>query len=361
VLTNSALEAVVMPDCLAPARTKQIRPDASTLRSYHSHKLHIVTDSRFVLGLVRGGLLAMERDGWPDTPLSCHWAPASSRPMFKYLLYLLRRRNASIDFSWIKGHSGVEENEIADILAKKGVETDLYTLDVSTLFTPRGWVDETPVLNHQSLSHLTYLVVRDQVTNPLLGPKFDVFREEWSAWMGEVFLQDVDLTRAFRMIWKINVPKGLKELLWKESSGSLPLGAHWHGKSPLGNECRCGRETTLTHIWEGCVCYNMWPLKEVMLDSLPVLGVGGHRVLDVAAWPPPFWFPLLCLKQLEKPLNLSKKERRALKNSRATREKIVGTYLWSVWRWRIKEIMDESFSFVPSYFVESLRKELGVG
>ena len=334
---------------------------AMALLSWQTHSLHIMTDSKFVLGLVGGGLLAMERDGWPDTPYSNHYSPVSLRPLLKYVLYLMRRHNAGLDFSWVKGHSGVEENEAADALAKRGVDSDTFLFDVSSLFTPRSWVDDAPVLNHLSLSHITYCVVRDMTPPPLLSSKFDSFREEWSTWMSLVFNQEVDLLRVYRSLWTINIPKGLRELLWKESSGSLPLGHRWHGTSPLGNECRCGQEVTLPHIWEGCGAYNLWPLKEEVISRLGSLCPSDRKTLNFVSWPSPYWLPLLCLKQLEKSYDAPRKEQRALRDSRAAREWAIGAYLWAIWRWRVKEMMEDNFVFLPVLFVETLRKELGVG
>jgi len=39
------------------------------LRAWPDCALHLHTDSTYMLGLVRGGLLAMERDGWLDAPI----------------------------------------------------------------------------------------------------------------------------------------------------------------------------------------------------------------------------------------------------------------------------------------------------
>ena len=139
---------------------------------------------------------------------------------------------------------------------------------------------------------------------PAGGP----FCNEWTDWVQEIFSQDIDILRVYESLWTINIPRGLKELLWKASSGSLPVGRRWHGRSPLGSECRCGHEFTLAHVWEGCDRYDMWPLREVMIDSIGSLVTGNHRTLLVASWPPPYWFPLLCLRHLEKTLNVSKKE-----------------------------------------------------
>ena len=50
---------------------------------------HIVihTDSTFVLGLLKGGLLAMERDGWGDAPRHLNRGPPT--PLLQKLLHLL--------------------------------------------------------------------------------------------------------------------------------------------------------------------------------------------------------------------------------------------------------------------------------
>ena len=53
------------------------------LRSWPSVSLHIHMDSRFVIGLVEGGLLAMERDGWPDMPYTNYSNPSSLVTLFK--------------------------------------------------------------------------------------------------------------------------------------------------------------------------------------------------------------------------------------------------------------------------------------
>ena len=61
---------------------------------------HIVihTDSTFVLGLLKGGLLAMERDGWGDAPRYLSRGP--STPLLQTLLYLLRDRTVlALQFS----------------------------------------------------------------------------------------------------------------------------------------------------------------------------------------------------------------------------------------------------------------------
>ena len=111
------------------------------LQAWQSLHLHIYTDSTFVLGLIRGGLLAMERDGWPDLPLFKFATPGSLRTLFQNLLGLLRRHNSLLKFSWVKGHSGVYGNERADRAAALGVMHSHFTFSVTRSLLEPGWVD----------------------------------------------------------------------------------------------------------------------------------------------------------------------------------------------------------------------------
>ena len=86
-----------------------------------------------------------------------------------------------------------------------------------------------------------------------------------------------------------------------------------------------------------------------------------RKTLKFSAWPSPYWYPLLCLRQLEKSFDAPKKEQRTLRDSRAAREWAIGTYLWVIWKWRMKEVMEDGFTFLPAVMVDALRKELGVG
>ena len=91
------------------------------LMRWPSHHLHIHSDSGYVLRLIRGGLLSLERDGWPNFPwLSCTGRPAPTQMtgLFKYLLFLLRSHNGTLEFSWVQGHSGDRMNDLVDKQAK---------------------------------------------------------------------------------------------------------------------------------------------------------------------------------------------------------------------------------------------------
>ena len=330
------------------------------LRAWHGSNLHIITDSSYMLRLVDGGLLAAERDGWPDLPFLGYEAPASLRPLFQLLLCLLRSHNSSLEFSWVKGHSGDDGNTQADFYASLGASTDDWEFDISSLSVPSGWVDTAPVLNHQPLAHLTYLIVRDSTPSPILTDRFRPFCQDWSYWIARKFDVRLDITRHFHRLWEVSVPAGLRDLMWKIASGSLPLGRSWHGTSDLGRVCRCGSPVSASHIWSGCPSYALSPLLDLLCESLRSLHPGSHRSLHPEEWDMPLWYPLFVLQPLESYLSVSPESRELLSSSRERREQAIGSYLWFIWKARMKEIMEPDFSFIPSSCVPAMRSTLGL-
>jgi len=103
VLSNNVVEVEAVALCLLAWR------DA-----------HIVihTDSTFGLGLLRGGLLAMEQDGWGDALR--HMSQGPPTPLLQYLLYLLWDRTGQVSFIKAKAHGDDINNNIADSLANEG-------------------------------------------------------------------------------------------------------------------------------------------------------------------------------------------------------------------------------------------------
>ena len=127
------------------------------LQAWPNQALHIHTDSSFVLGLVRGGLLAMERDGWHGFPLfststnsnlgfsipARHVVMtyttttyASHKPLFQAFLYRIRAHSGKLRFSWTRAHADDAMNNAVDLLAKQGLLPSSPHLVIADIAAP---------------------------------------------------------------------------------------------------------------------------------------------------------------------------------------------------------------------------------
>jgi len=323
---------------------------------------HVVihTDSTFVLGLLEGGLLAMERDGWGDAPR--HLSRGPPTPLLQSLLYLLRDRTGRLRFEKAKAHGDDAMNNLADKLANEG-RVKGRPLDISSLTVPSGWVDTAPVLCHQPLDYLTKLVVRARMGAPAKTLKFEAFSDRWMVTLGNMFGVVLDPGNYIRKVWSLTIPEGMKEVLWKEMNGAQVLGHRYYGqghaKSDMGRICLCGMEMTLGHILLGCSAYVLDPLLTSLLTVLDALHPKcSFKTLAPDSWGASPWFPLIALGALEEAAYPIVKGRKgilkSLKKSRQQREWIIGNYYWALWKWRMKEIHDADFKFVPANCVTLL-------
>jgi len=323
---------------------------------------HIVihTDSTFVLGLLGGGLLAMERDGWGDAPR--HLSRGPSTPLLQTLLYLLRDRTGRLRFEKAKAHGVDVMNNLADELANDG-RMKGRPLDIGSMTVPNGWVDTAPVLCHQPLDYITRLVVRARVGAPAKTLKVEAFSDRWVVTLGRMFGVVLDPGCYIGKVWSLTIPEGMKEVLWKEMNGAQVLGHRYYGqghtKSDMGRFCLCGTEMTLGHVLLGCDAYVLRPLMTSLLTVLDALHPNSNfKTLSPDSWGASPWFPLLALGALEEAaypvVKGRKKILKSLKKSRQHREWIIGNYYWALWKWRMKEIHDADFKFVPANCVASL-------
>ena len=315
------------------------------MSAWRGYNVIVHTDSTFVLGLMKGNLLAMERDGWGD--FSRSGQSASSLPLFKHLLFLLRSHGGSVDFVKAKAHGDDVWNNRVDALANEG-RVSGRPYDLWALFTPDGWIDHQPVLAHQPLSYLTKLVVRDTVVPPLARWKARAFCDRWVVSMAQIFEVYLDVDIYAPLVWKINVPLGFKETLWREMHQAQAIGHRYHSERSLMKACLCGRELSLDHILMGCIRYNLSTLERVLHDRLREMSPNvWHRSLHPDTWKPTPWYPLLALKRVErdavKPSKSLPKPNEAFSKSRSAREWVIGLYFWTVWKWRMKEANEPSF------------------
>jgi len=187
--------------------------------------------------------------------------------------------------------------------------------------------------------------------------------------LGHMFGVVLDPGNYVKEVWRLTIPEGMKEVLWKEMNGALVLGHRYfgqgHERSDMGRVCPCGLELTLGHILIGCDAYRLQPLLEVLLAALGALHPSSSfKTLTPDAWGTSPWYPLLALKSLEElayPIVKGRKKiLKGLKKSRRQREWIIGNYYWALWKWRMKEIHDTSFNFVPANCATLLQSTLAI-
>ena len=327
---------------------------------------HIVihTDSTFVLGLLKGGLLAMERDGWGNAPR--HLSRGPPTPLLQQLLYLLWDRTGRVRFVKAKAHGDDNMNNMADALANEG-RLKGRVFDICSLTVPAGWVDTALVLCHQPLDYMTKLVVRARLNAPAKTIKFESFSDRWTVTLGNMFGVVLDPGNYIGKVWTLPVPEGLKEVLWKEMNGAQVLGHRYFGrghvKSDMGRVCPCSAEMSLGHILVGCGAYRLCPLMEILLKSLEAVHPGlSFKTLTPDAWGSSPWYPILAIGELEEHTYPFVKGRKAilekLKKTRQWRVWIIGNYYWAIWKWRMKEIHDAGFSFLPAFCMAQMRETL---
>ena len=270
------------------------------LISWRGHDIHIFTDSTFVLGLINGGLLAMERDGWPNFPWLHAITPARQySTLFKYLLFLLRAHGGLIDFSKVKAHDDCTMNNIADRLANLG-RTEGRIFDLGLLVAPPNWINDAPVLNNASLSDLSALVIRHRIPAPIFSPKVTLPLGTWRLHIFHKYQINIEPIRYIPGIWRLHIWATLKETIWKHLFSSLPLGRRCYSSSDLGRYCRCGTIMSVDHMWASCPAYNLRPLIDVTNTQLASITPGlyvKHTDLDGSCHQ---WMVLLTLTHLDR-------------------------------------------------------------
>ncbi len=80
--------------------------------------VEIYTDSKYVMQGISEWIANWKRNGWKT---------AAKKPVKNYDLWQLLDKEVavhSIDWNWVKGHSGIEGNELADQLANAAIDAE---------------------------------------------------------------------------------------------------------------------------------------------------------------------------------------------------------------------------------------------
>jgi len=245
--------------------------------------------------------------------------------------------NSSLTFSWVKVHDNNTYNNKVDKEAKKALHSH-STVTLSDFIPPPGWVNMSLVLAGTPLAMITRAVVQDNSRPPLTESRCLPFLLSWNTYISCRFSLEMDAGLNAHRVWSLTLPPKLKELLWKEMTGSLPLGALWYGAMDLGRLCSCRAELSLLHIWTGCHHHHVTPLLDTLSRHVAALcPLHPSHTEDLRSWGHP-WFPLLVLKELENKRFVGKTRAKSLKASRADREWAIGSYLWLIWTNKMNEI-----------------------
>ena len=234
---------------------------------------------------------------------------------------------------------------MADFYAKDGWESG-FPLRLDLLHTPPGWVDVAPILRSSPLSALTRFLVRHTLPCPITDYRISPIADRWTYFMKRSFDTKVDLGACLPRLWKLCVPAGLRELLWKQIFDALPIGAKGDGRPHL-QFCLCGQPEPLDlfHIFVGCSYFPISRLYSTVLFPALVAatpGAGSHITVDPERWFRLWWFPLLCFKRLAY-FNSTKKQRASLFRSVRHREWIYSSFLWTLWHTRMKLANEPGF------------------
>jgi ribonuclease HI len=81
----------------------------------HPCKVILTTDSRYVMDGITKWIINWKHNGWKSSTKQ----PVKNVDLWKQLDNLCQRHDVS--WEWVKGHSGNEENERADMLANYGI------------------------------------------------------------------------------------------------------------------------------------------------------------------------------------------------------------------------------------------------
>jgi ribonuclease HI len=83
--------------------------------------VHIHTDSTYVRGGITQWMAGWERNGWKTAGRQ----PVKNVDLWKRLKEACERHD--VEWFWVKGHSGVPDNELADELATRGLNEAVAT------------------------------------------------------------------------------------------------------------------------------------------------------------------------------------------------------------------------------------------
>jgi ribonuclease HI len=113
--------------------------------------VHLYTDSTYVRNGITKWVLGWERNGWKTAAKQ----PVKNVDLWKRLQLACSRHQ--VEWFWVKGHSGVADNELADELATRGLLEAIdgdYSLTTAGSGCVAGGIEHHPVVALGIVQHL---------------------------------------------------------------------------------------------------------------------------------------------------------------------------------------------------------------
>lgn len=227
--TNNVAEfyAVALAASLAPA----------------DNALEIKSDSKLVVDGLTSHL-----DDWEDRG----WIGVANADRIRDTVSRLRARRGPVAIAWVKGHSGIEGNEAADVLADKGTRMSTQVGPALPPAPTEHLVSgvRLPVLTQR----LAYLGIRQWTPRPErkrtvlnLERAVEAVAADWG-----LVLRPANLWQAIR---KDDVRRTMRDFWWKALHGALRIGEFWDkipGYEHRATCSHCGVQESLEHILLEC-------------------------------------------------------------------------------------------------------------
>ncbi|EIW55529.1 uncharacterized protein TRAVEDRAFT_100706, partial [Trametes versicolor FP-101664 SS1] len=205
--------------------------------------LAIKSDSKLVVDGLTTHLQAWEDRGWLGVANAARVQDAVAR---------LRARKGTTTLEWVKGHAGIEGNELADELARKGAQ--MSAADGPMLpRPPMSYVGEgvrLPILTQK----LAYLGIRQWKPRQerrrsalTVGQVVEAVAADWS-----LALSPSQIWLAIR---RDDIRRTLRDFWWKALHGALRIGKYWDnipGYEGRATCSHCGVQESLEHILVDC-------------------------------------------------------------------------------------------------------------
>ncbi|KAJ7676734.1 ribonuclease H-like protein [Mycena polygramma] len=211
--------------------------------------LRIKSDSKLVIDGLTKNLRRWEDEGFENT---------ENGHLIKVTAARLRERKAPTTFEWVKGHSGIEGNEMADQLADEGRQKDVQP--IIDMQIPRSVLVPGVKLSKMTQSS-AYKIIRAQEMDKA---KYQEALDRHSTSRNMIYAQDAasgggENVPTAAQIWKSirhkDISRSIRYFLWMVIHEGYALGDHWRhfrGFEDRGTCKRCRVPESMEHILTQC-------------------------------------------------------------------------------------------------------------